>query len=392
MKRMAIISSTNYIDWPMGGMLSFLRDLIPHLSRYFEIELWGVSTGRKPPANIYIGKKNFKIYYFGQIKTGRRKIIPNLVKVVWDIFAFKKIILNRKYDILYFHGIPLEIPFLKRKRKVKIISHIHGVGNNPFLFLGPRPTRKPIAAIYELYRRFLIKRSDLTIISSDERRYLEFTNLLSPTLIAKTVRAMPFADTDLFHPLPQSMVRKKLSIPEEIKVIVATMRLVPEKDPLLLIEVYKELKKILNISSLMFIFGDGPLKKKIEEKIREEKLQDEILMKGFRPREELKEWLNAADVFLFTSSGEGLPLSLIEALLCGLPIVTPDIPGVHDLVENGRNGYIVSSREPREIALYLRKALGKSNLMREMAIEKSKEFTPEKAAEKIAKEIYRLWE
>ena len=392
MRKMAIISSTNYQDWPMGGMLSFLRDIIPHLAEYFKIDLWGVKTRKEEPGEIHIGRKVFRLHYFGKVNKSKRKIIPNLLRVIWKISWSKVRILSQNYDVLYFHGIPLELAFLKNKRrKAKIISHIHGVGNNPFLFLGPKFLRKTLASYYERYRKFVIESSDLTIISSDSRRYSEFVNELPSPLRLKTTRIIPFANPELFHPLPQDSVRRKLDLPLEREIIVTVMRLVPEKDPFLLIDIYKEIEKISANPPLIFVFGEGSLRKKLENAIDKEGLQSKIYIKGFVPREKLKEWLNAADLFLFTSSGEGLPLSLTEALLCGLPIVTPDIPGVHDIVKNGHTGYIVGSRDPKEIALTLKEAFKNSKFMRKKCLEKAREFTPQRAAEIISEEIEKLW-
>ncbi len=388
---MAIISSTNYQDWPMGGMLSFLRDIIPYLAEYFKIDLWGVRTGKEEPGEIHIGRKVFRLHYFGKVNKSKGKIIPNLFRVTWEISWTKGRILSQNYDVLYFHGTPLELAFLRNKRKVKIVSHIHGVGNNPFLFFRPKFLWSPVASYYEKYRKLVIEKSDLTIISSDNKRFSEFIHKLPSPLRLKTARIIPFANPELFHPLPQDSVRRKLDLPLKREIIVTVMRLVPEKDPFLLIGIYKEMEKIVANPPLIFVFGEGPLRKKLENAINKEGLQSKIYIKGFVPREKLKEWLNAADLFLFTSSGEGLPLSLTEALLCGLPIVTPDIPGVHDIVKNGHTGYIVGSRDPKEIALTLKEALKNSKFMRKKCLEKAREFTPQRAAERIAEEIEKLW-
>src|SRR5262249_11048520 len=61
-------------------------------------------------------------------------------------------------------------------------------------------------------------------------------------------------------------------------------------------------------------------------------------------------WLRRAKVFVLTSDSEGLPLSTMEAMMCGLPVVASAVGDLADLVNDGVNGFLVEERTPENFA------------------------------------------
>ena len=104
-----------------------------------------------------------------------------------------------------------------------------------------------------------------------------------------------------------------------------------------LIDVFNEINKEYKETSL-HLLGDGPLRGDIEQKVKKLNLNDKIVFHGNVSN--VPELLNESDVFLFPSIYEGSPLSIIEALAAGLPIVASDRGGIPGLVENNVNGYL----------------------------------------------------
>ena len=85
------------------------------------------------------------------------------------------------------------------------------------------------------------------------------------------------------------------------------------------------------------------------------------------PRNDVPDLLRAADVFAFpTEYREGVPRALMEAALAGLPIVTTDMPGCSDVIENGYSGYLVPPRSPRRLAAGILDLLADRDRAREM--------------------------
>lgn len=110
------------------------------------------------------------------------------------------------------------------------------------------------------------------------------------------------------------------------------------KNQMMLVDAMKILvKKHPNIKVLLA--GDGVNKDKIEKEIRENKLQSNVLLLGYRT--DIPNLLAISDLYVATSKREGLPINIIEAMVSGLPVVATNSRGQRELVSDGENGYIV---------------------------------------------------
>ena len=99
------------------------------------------------------------------------------------------------------------------------------------------------------------------------------------------------------------------------------------------------------------IAGKGPNKNLIEKRVRELRLEENVELAGFVPERLLPYYYNAADYFVIpSSSGEGLPLVLLEAMACGLPVIVTTVGGIPEIIENMVNGVLVPPRNPEAMA------------------------------------------
>ena len=124
----------------------------------------------------------------------------------------------------------------------------------------------------------------------------------------------------------------RLAAIKRIDVFLRTLALVAEKMP--------------DVSAT--IVGDGELRQDLERLVGELGLEQRVVFAGHQT--DVDSWLKGAKVFVLTSDSEGLALSLIEAMMCGLPAVVSDVGELGDLVENGVNGYLVPRRSPEAFA------------------------------------------
>jgi glycosyltransferase involved in cell wall biosynthesis len=109
------------------------------------------------------------------------------------------------------------------------------------------------------------------------------------------------------------------------------MRLAPPKQPLFFLEAAKKLLEKERSGGCRFIIiGDGPLRSRCEEYIAGNNLGGKVLLTG--TREDVPRLLSVFDVFTLFSSHEGLPLTIIEAMLAGVPVVASDAGGVGEMV------------------------------------------------------------
>jgi len=386
-KKMAIVCSTDYESYPMGGMMSFILDSLPFLDKYFDITLWGVLVGEKSKTHIVINGKTYPFKSFSKVKVGK-KIIPNLLRVSFSIWKKQNELLADNYDVLYIHGIPLSFPFFKQNN-VAVVNHIHGM-TNPFSMTANRAARNNLSIyLYERYRDWVVKKSDMIFLASDKQGHKQFSQRY-PAEENKIEYIPNFADQEIFKNISRDVARKELGINEHETIFVNTGRVSLQKDPILLVKSFIYYIKHLKGLGKLVIIGDGELREHIEELAKDNDIEDKLIITGKIDRSRINLWLNAADLYVYTSHANGFPISLAEAATCGLPIVTTDVTGVHDLVVEEKTGYLIQQRNEKLIANAMQKALVNKEKFSQNIYEISKAFTPEIVLEKMNKKFLSL--
>lgn len=113
------------------------------------------------------------------------------------------------------------------------------------------------------------------------------------------------------------------------------------------------------------IIGNGDLEEALQADIRKWNLEENVKMVGFKPQEEIKRYLDEADIFLLPSltaadgDMEGIPVALMEAMAVGLPVVSTDHSGIPELIENNVSGWLAPEGDAKalgEILLRLAKS------------------------------------
>lgn len=156
-------------------------------------------------------------------------------------------------------------------------------------------------------------------------------------------------DIDRFTPDPSAAtaVRAELGIPENspIGTIVAALR--PEKNHEMFVEVADCVRSAVP-NSHWLIVGDGPQRETIERACRERGLEDRIHLLG--TRHDTPKLLAASDAFLLCSHNEASPVSILEALATGTPVVSTDVGSVCETVKTGETGFLVTPRDAGQMA------------------------------------------
>ncbi|MBM4317083.1 MAG: glycosyltransferase family 4 protein [Deltaproteobacteria bacterium] len=147
----------------------------------------------------------------------------------------------------------------------------------------------------------------------------------------------------IYNPLPQWDFVERIEV--KTPLLVSACRLVPLKG---LEFAIRALKVIESLDWEYWILGEGPLSEPLKSLVKSLKLEHKIIFKGKTPREKTLEILNSATLLLQTNVGpEGFGLSVAEALSLGTPAIAFDTPALNEIIEHGKNGFLV---KPKDIA------------------------------------------
>lgn len=145
-------------------------------------------------------------------------------------------------------------------------------------------------------------------------------------------------------------------------------------------------KKSFDVSLL--IIGDGPAKKDLEKLTKSLNLQKDVIFTGFIAHQKLisSGLINVADLFATASAMENNPMSVLEAMAYGLPIVGINAAGMVDLVKG--NGFLVKKDDTDALAKKMNMLLHDKKLaikMGQESIKLSKDFSTEKVVTQLVK-------
>ncbi len=145
--------------------------------------------------------------------------------------------------------------------------------------------------------------------------------------------------------------RLKLGIPQDKKVLLNVANLVPVKGQKYLIESMKKIARVED-NVVLYIIGNGPLRKELETQIRRLNLEGTVRIVGARPpHSEIPLWMNAANLFVLPSLSEGNPTVMFEALGgVGLPFVGTAVGGVPEIITSEDYGLLCPPKDPECLA------------------------------------------
>jgi len=151
-------------------------------------------------------------------------------------------------------------------------------------------------------------------------------------------------DAVKFYPLAKSVARAELKIPEDAKVLVSVGGLVDRKGFHRIIEVLPTL--VTNYPELIYLIvgGDSPegnIRERLEQQVKTLKLEANVRFLGAYPSEQLKIPLSAADLFVLATANEGWANVFLEAMACGLPVITTEVGGNKEVVNDAGLGTVV---------------------------------------------------
>ena len=254
----------------------------------------------------------------------------------------KKLIAKGNFDLIWTNepvmGVVTRLAARNARRGgTKVLYMVHG-----FHFYDGAPLFNWL--VYYPVERFMARFADVicTINQEDYRRAKSMNVPNVAYLHGIGVDSERFRIADEFE---KEEIRQKLGLSGFILLNVG--ELIPRKNQEVAI---LALKKVLKThpDARLLIAGIGPKKKRLQRLIQKEALQDRVLFLGYSKRLQL--FFQACDVVVACSFQEGLPLNIVEATLCGRPVVASNIRGHKEVVKNGVNGYLAEVNDVDDFA------------------------------------------
>jgi glycosyltransferase involved in cell wall biosynthesis len=347
--KVMIIEGCDFRSFPVGGQLTHAVHLIQIFGD--RLALVGVSTDDTPVGAWT--KKQFNGVTLDFFSIGRcdpalaKPLLPRRLTVLLRLKHYRKEILSLGVGSAFVEA--PEVMLAVANWGLRICYKFSGV-ENPLAM--PRyPAGRLLAARFEkMLFAALAARAELILAASDRGGIDRMVARSRGVLTSRQIVQYPTrVDTAVFE------VRREAAFGCQ-PVFVSCGRLNRVKGWDLILDAFALVREQLPSGRLCFV-GDGEDREELLARVAGAGLQDSVSVTGFLPAPEVAGLLNEGSVFLMGSHREGWPIAMLEALACGLPVVSTRVSGAGDLIEPGRNGYLVDSRDPVDYACRMIAAL-----------------------------------
>ncbi len=338
-----------------------------------------------------------------------------------SVFRFRYMWPQRWQTLCYGAGIPanlqkglwtkLQLPFLLlmlfvstlRIARRSDIIHAHWSLSGLAGVMAGKLLGKPVVVMLhhgkasvrrDLAIRFVAKVADCILCNSHHT----LSKLLQAE-VPKNYRVIsPGVDVERFHPQVDKtpFYSRERGIPQNRPIILSLGRLIEWKGFQYLIDAMG----IIRTDPLPFLLigWRGPLRKQLEQQVQQKGLKDCVRIVPHIPFEIIHHYYRAADVFVLPSiidkegNTEGLGVVLLEALACGVPCVASHVGGISDIIQDGKNGFLVEPRNPEALALKITTLIEDGRLRKEMS-EYGRQFVVKNFSWRVkAQEQYEMYQ
>ncbi|MFA4872173.1 MAG: glycosyltransferase family 4 protein [Patescibacteria group bacterium] len=346
----------------MGGAQRYIRDLITSAeAQNFDIEL---ATGRghdesllnNLPENIKIHKLNYLV----------REISP--INDIRAVFELKKIMANSRPDIIHLNSSKASIvgsfasllySYKLPPTSYKLFYTVHG-----WVFNEPMSAYKK--SLYKWLEKFTAKLKNKIICVSEFDRQTAIKEKIAPhphpsplpkgggELYDKLITIHNGIDAKETDFLPKDVARQELlslvpNLPPNFQYVVGTVaNFYKTKGLEYFIEAIYLLINNWQLPILGVVIGDGDLKKELKNLIINYDIENNFILPG--KKENAARYLKAFDIYVCSSVKEGFPYSILEAMAAGLPIVSTNVGGIPEMIQNQKNGLLIEPKNPSELA------------------------------------------
>ena len=272
------------------------------------------------------------------------EIPSNIITATWAVY---KVLKKHQPDIIHCHNLQAHFfgglcALLLPNTKVVLTKHGQHI---------------PTSGFTSKINKLTLQKSKIIGVSADITQLMQkwITKNNQPIeYIANGISLTPYKDLK-----SKETAKEALGIKPSTFCIGIVARLSPPKDHLLLIEAIAVLSATYPNIKLLIV-GDGPLRSTIETYITSNHYEDLVSMLG--ERKDIANILNALDLFALTSSSEGIPMTILEAMAASLPVIATNVGGIPQIVIDGETGFLVTNKQKKELSDAIERLIVDRNL------------------------------
>jgi len=251
-----------------------------------------------------------------------------LPKLIWRV---RKIMRDYPADIIHSHGYQSGILAFLSSRFTNNPKHIRTIHNSMIKRKGQKWSIKDyIINFIDIVLLKCFYKIIVTVSYEIQKSFTKKNNIRKKKVI--TIHN----GVDVAGKIEISNNDDKIKISNKFN-IGSAGRIVPIKNYSFMIEIAARMKAIKGIFFLLA--GDGKGKELLKSKVKEMQIEDIFLFKGHV--EDMSDYYEKLHVYLNTSLHEGIPMSILEAMSHGLPVIAPDVGGIGEIIENGVTGFLL---------------------------------------------------
>ena len=357
-KILYLITSSEY-----GGAQKYVRDLAVNLpsTEYQAVVLAGQGDGEL--FNRLTGFPAVKT-----VKVFNLKRLPSPLAAWLCLKEIIKLLNQEKPEVLHLNSSvagclgswAAQIYKKKTKASLKVIYTVHG-----WVFLEPGFCK---SRIYFLAEKISAKYKDLFIVLSEKDLQIALTRKIAPK--EKIIKIYNGLDPQAISFLTKEQACQQilpLACRDSAKPLIGVIaNFYATKGLTFLIKAAALIRKNFQFSIFnLLIIGDGPERKKLEKMIKKLNLIDCVFLAGKIPQ--ASRYLKAFDIFVLPSVKEGLPYVILEAMAAEVPIITTNVGGIPELIENGKSGLLVEPKNPIALAGAIERLLNNPEQQKSLA-------------------------
>jgi glycosyltransferase involved in cell wall biosynthesis len=343
----------------IGGIQTIIRAFVKHAPDDFHIRIVGTGSDSDEATMTwrdaeYVGKSIQFMPLFILKNDNHRKLIP--ISIGYTAALLRRCL---ESDFMHFHRI--EPCLATQQWQGEKTLFVHNDVSTQCLTTTSGRKMSPwryFPAVYSALEGYLLPQFDQ--IFSCHTGSLERYHRLYPNLVDRISYIQNSFDNEEFYPLSfterrlrRQALAHQLNLPEATKFILFAGRLHPQKDPILLVRAIAALN---DPNTHLLIAGDGDMVAEIQAEVAHLGIRDRITLLGPQTAAAIANLYHIASLVVLTSSFEGFPVVVLEALACGTPVVTTECGDTPRLL-TANTGIVCKERTPTAIAAALNRVL-----------------------------------